>query len=61
MLKTIRIGAVLMQDTILRFPFTIRGLVCGASLLKTKSVPLYATKAVGWNGSIAPTHSRPRN
>jgi hypothetical protein len=28
---------------------------------KAKAVPLHATKALGWRGSIAPTHSRPRH
>jgi hypothetical protein len=27
---------------------------------KAKAVPLHATKALGWRGGIAPTHSRPR-
>jgi hypothetical protein len=28
---------------------------------KTKAVPLYATKALGWRGGITPTHSRRRH
>jgi hypothetical protein len=28
---------------------------------KAKALPLHATKALGWRGSIAPTHSRPRH
>jgi hypothetical protein len=28
---------------------------------KAKTVPLQATKVLGWKGGIAPTHSRPRH
>jgi hypothetical protein len=33
----------------------------GLSELKAKAVPLHAMEALGGRGSIAPTHSRPRN
>jgi hypothetical protein len=41
--------------------FMLLELYSKCSIIKAKAVPLYATKALGGNGSIAPTHSRPQH